>query len=402
MTFCPNCKSYINQKTANCPECGHHTSKSKPIIAVLLILVVAAGLFVVFERTQYLENTPLYDYAVTARENTFAVTDDAKIFVSDNIASNPTVQKTVDTAESQISKIGKTSPKIQESIQIIQDTIKVPVISAQKNHTAIVNYALEKINEDRAKNNLRPVKLSSNQAAQIHAQDVFDNQNISHWMSNGEKPYMTYTNAGGTGSVSQNVAIAYCSGFGCSMNPTEKIDEAQYSMMYDDASSNWGHRDNILRPYHTHVSIGVVYDDNFFALVQNFEDNYLISENPITITENKVHINSSLIGGKIPSIGIFYDPLPNEELYLQHHDDGSYKMGDAIAIVAPPAPLGSYYIQPTDHILIEAKKWSEKNPVVIEFDLSPALQSSGVYTIGVWISDEGEEFLATNYSVFYK
>lgn len=407
MKFCPNCSAHINRKVAKCPECGYLISKKpkKKIVTVLLMLVVASGLFVVLERPQYLENTPLYDYALTAREKTFAFTDDAKNFVADTVSNHPNLQKTVDTAQTQISKIGEDPPRIQGSIQTIQKAVEdtVPKISPQKTSQELVQYALQRINEDREKNNLKPVLLSLNTAAQIHANDVFENEMISHWMSNGEKPYMTYTKTGGTGYVSQNVAIASCSGFGCSMNPIKQIDEAQYSMMHDDASSNWGHRDNIFQPYHTHVSIGVAYDDNFFVLVQNFEDNYLLSETPIIFTGNNVHIQSNLKSGKIQNIGIFYDPLPSKELYLQHRDDGSYEMGDSIAVVAQPAPLGSYYVQPTDYKLIEAKKWSEKgDSVQIDFDLSPVLVKPGVYTIGVWVEDQGEEFVATSYSVFYK
>ncbi|HEY3094372.1 MAG TPA: hypothetical protein VGJ42_01305, partial [Nitrososphaera sp.] len=72
----------------------------------------------------------------------------------------------------------------------------------------LVQHALDLINKDRADSGLLPVELSSNQAAQAHAEDVFETKRISHWMTNGEKPYMTYTRYGGEGSVQQNVAIA--------------------------------------------------------------------------------------------------------------------------------------------------------------------------------------------------
>jgi len=57
----------------------------------------------------------------------------------------------------------------------------------------LVQRALDLINKDRADFGLPPVELSSNQAAQAHAEDVFSTKKISHWMTNGEKPYMTYT-----------------------------------------------------------------------------------------------------------------------------------------------------------------------------------------------------------------
>ena len=72
-------------------------------------------------------------------------------------------------------------------------------------------YALAKINEDRAKFGLSAVLLSDNKAAQVHSEDVFKTKQISHWMTNGEKPYMTYSRYGGVGDVGQNVDVE---GFG--------------------------------------------------------------------------------------------------------------------------------------------------------------------------------------------
>ena len=300
--------------------------------------------------------------------------------------------------------IQETSNNKLETAQNKVSEIKTPLISIENKIRTkeLIQHALDKINEDREKNNLKPVVLSSNSAAQSHANDVFSQKIISHWMSNGEKPYMTYTNFGGAGSVSQNVAISYCSGFGCSMDPIKEIERAEYSMMHDDASSDWGHRDNILQPYHTHVSIGISYDDNFFVLVQNFEDNYLMSENPISVTENHVYINSNLKSGNPQNIGIFYDPLPTPQLYLQHRNDGHYELGDYVAVVVPPAPLNSYYEQPSKHLLIEAENWTaDDNFILIDFDISSILVKPGVYTIGIWIDEGGKDFLVTNYAIFY-
>ncbi|HVD20722.1 MAG TPA: hypothetical protein VNB95_02135 [Nitrososphaera sp.] len=72
----------------------------------------------------------------------------------------------------------------------------------------LVQYVLDRVNKDRTDMGLLPVKLSSNEASQMHAEDVFRTKQISHWTTNGEKPYMTYTQYDGEGSVQQNVAIA--------------------------------------------------------------------------------------------------------------------------------------------------------------------------------------------------
>ena len=398
-------------------------------IGITVFLVIGAiGLFVLFEQPQFLANLPFSEFD-KIKEKTLDATKSAKNTITDTI-NNSNLQETVDSAQKQIKDSAKSVPSdIEKSLSPVQDVIKDAVkpvqpeikdtiesvqnkitetteplipIDSKKSHDELVQYALEEINKDRAKNNLTPVLLSTNVAAQNHADDVIAQRMISHWMSNGEKPYMTYTRLGGTGSVSQNIATSSCSGYGCSTDPIAQITSSEYDMMYDDGSSNWGHRDNILRPYHTHVSIGISFNDNFFVMVQNFEDNYLISENPISATGNHVTINSALKSGSIKNIGIFYDSLPTPELYLQHRNDGYYELGDNIAVVVQPPPPNSYYTQPSGYKLIEADRWNGGNSVLIDFDLSSVLTIPGVYTVGVWVDEGGESFMVTNYSIFYK
>ena len=397
-------------------------------IGITIFLIIGAIGFVIFEQPQFLTNLPFSEFD-KIKEKTLDATESAKNTLTDTI-NNSNLQETVDSAQKQIKDSAKSVPSdIEKSLSPVQDVIKDAVkpvqpeikdtiesvqnkitetteplitIDSKKSHDELVQYALEEINKDRAKNNLNPVLLSTNVAAQNHADDVIAQRMISHWMSNGEKPYMTYTSLGGTGSVSQNIATSSCSGYGCSTDPITQITSSEYDMMYDDASSNWGHRDNILQPYHTHVSIGISFNDNFFVMVQNFEDNYLISENPISVTGNHVSINSDLKSGSIQSIGIFYDSLPTPELYLQHRNDGYYELGDNVAVVVQPPPPNSYYDQPSGYKLIEADRWNGDNSVLIDFDLSSVLTRPGVYTVGVWVDEGGESFLVTNYSIFYK
>ncbi|TRZ70017.1 MAG: CAP domain-containing protein [Nitrosopumilaceae archaeon] len=288
--------------------------------------------------------------------------------------------------------------------KILEDKKSEPIqIGRGITHDDLIQYALKKINQDRQKYNFSPVSLSSNPAAQIHAEDVLKTRMISHWMSNGEKPYMTYTRLGGTGSVSQNVAISLCNGFGCNMDPIKLIESLESSMMYDDASSDWGHRDNILQPYHTQVGIGISYDDSFFTMVQNFEENYLLSENPITITGGDVQIHSNLKKVLPITVAIFYDPLPTSEFYSQHLKDHSYNMGDLVAVVQRPPPVNYYYDQPSGYKLIEATRWATNDTsIFIDFDASSVLSKPGVYTIGVKMNVDGRNTWITNYSKIYK
>jgi uncharacterized protein YkwD len=111
------------------------------------------------------------------------------------------------------------------------------------------------------------------------------NRFLSHWGSDGSKPYMRYTEQGGRGEVAENAAYSgffYNEPNAAMIEPKERINTLQHSMVYDDASSNWGHRDNILNKNHNKVNIGIAYDSVTLAYVQDFEDDYISWSVPIT------------------------------------------------------------------------------------------------------------------------
>jgi uncharacterized protein YkwD len=294
------------------------------------------------------------------------------------------------------------------AISILQPQSQEPRTVAREE---LVQNALDLINKDRADFGVPPVELSTNQAAQAHAEDVFNTKRISHWMTNGEKPYMTYTRYGGEGSVQQNVAIA---GFSagqydeCRTNilldceriePLSTIEELQYEMMYKDAECcNDGHRNNILDSRHTHVSIGIVYDRYYLAFVENFENNYGLD---VEVANGQVRISGQLLEGEeLQQIGIYYDDMPTRAVYEQNKHLLSYSAGELVATVVKPLPLGYYYEKPSGFTLIEASRWEEGDSVSVMFNLAAAVEEDGVYTLFAVVKDGEENFDVTSYSVF--
>jgi uncharacterized protein YkwD len=295
-------------------------------------------------------------------------------------------------------------------------TITILQPSSQQPRTVpreeLVQNMLDRINKDRTDLGLLPVKLSSNQAAQIHAEDVFRTRQISHWTTNGEKPYMTYTQYEGEGSVQQNVAIA---GFSpeqyeqCVTNmlvkcekvePLSTIEQLQYEMMYNDKECcNDGHKNNILDPRHTHVSIGIVYDQYYLALVQNFENNYGLD---VDVEENsEIEISGTLLDGQLDHIAIYYDEMPTRAVYEQNKDLLSYSAGELVAVVVKPLPPGYYYESVEGYNVIEADRWTvQRDSVNVMFDLADAVDEDGAYTLFALVKDGEEMFDVTSYSVF--
>lgn len=275
----------------------------------------------------------------------------------------------------------------------------------------LVQYVLDRVNKDRTDMGLLPVKLSSNEAAQMQAEDVFRTKQISHWTTNGEKPYMTYTQYDGEGSVQQNVAIA---GFSpeqyeqCVTNilvecekiePLSTIEQLQNEMMYNDKECcNDGHRNNILDPHHTHMSIGIVYDQYYIAFVQNFENNYGLN---VDVKNSEIEVSGTLLHGQLDHIAIYYDEMPTQEVYEQNKDLLSYSAGELVAMVVKPLPPGYYYESPQGYNLIEANRWDvQGDSANVMFDLADAVDKDGAYTLFAQVKDGEEMFDVTSYSVF--
>jgi hypothetical protein len=239
----------------------------------------------------------------------------------------------------------------------------------------LVQYALDKINKDRAKYNLPPVSLSKNEAAQIHAEDLFAtrSQHPSHWTTDGMKPYMKYSEYNGTGYVEQNVAItgyensaiqkcedgaAICE----KIEPYLQIDKFQWNMVNNDTSCcDDRHKTDILNGAHNDVSLGIAYDDYYFALVQNFENNYIKFNRPLIQDYKQIRLSGNISTDKyeLDSIGVYYDNTPDELLYEQNKDKISYTLGKLVAQVIKPPPVFSQYNPPSNYTLIEASKWKQ-------------------------------------------
>jgi uncharacterized protein YkwD len=266
-------------------------------------------------------------------------------------------------------------------------------------------YALEKINEDREKFGLHPLYLSQNIAAQKHAEDILSTKVLSHWTTSGESPYMTYTRYGGLGMVSQNIAMSGSPGYyaDCTsgrhlcdrVDPFEQVDIRQYGMVYTDAECcGDSHRDNILDPFHTDVSIGVAYDDYTFVIVQNFENNYIKLDKPLAKRANYVELVGDFPSGQIHAINVHYDVKPTPEIYDQNKDGSSYGLGELVATVVPPGNNSSAAV-------IVADVWnSGRQSAEIGFSLNSINESRGVYTIVVMLEDrDGNVFPAISYSL---
>lgn len=287
-------------------------------------------------------------------------------------------------------------------------------------------YALERINNDRKQFGLNPVLLSNNEAAQKHADEMLQTRKLSHWTTDGMKPYMRYSINNGTGDVTQNAAtqfmfsdgdptmeariqlckrgVAYCD----EIDVKQSIDKLQHEMIYNDLECcNDGHRHNILDPYHTHVSIGLAFDGVEIFIVQNFENQYIDWDKPASHDSNVVSMSGRTVGeADLVGIEIYYDPVPTNQTYQQNADRNAYDSGDLVGfVISKDLPVSEEAFEGIP--IIRATDWSvaEKN-----FDISFSLEKltsehgPGVYTLtlmGLELEKEDSEpYSLSSISIF--
>ena len=278
-------------------------------------------------------------------------------------------------------------------------------------------YALTLINQDRAKFGVAPVSLGSNSAAQLHAQDMVEHGYGGHWWTDGLKPYMVYSLTGGTSYVAENVARSGWTDKEWNANrcgqvlvdcevpkPKDGIKNLHWAMMYDDADSDWGHRDNILREGHRAVSIGIASNGRMLAFVQHFEGGDVEADAPPILTSGGV-LSLSLVKKRAgvhiaPIVAIYYDPPPTPKTPEQISAIRSYctgggfstRCGDPVARVLEPLPSGWYYTDIDDTDVV-ADQWTEtEDSFSFSADLGGLVAKAGVYTLAVWRDSDTGRF----------
>lgn len=129
-------------------------------------------------------------------------------------------------------------------------------------------YMVELVNRDRAAIGLKPVALDpvATAAAQKHAEEMAAYAYMAHWNLEGKLPDQRYTEAGGTGAVSENAYLSYRHDRDEGHIPLEAAPAAIFSRQeleeieaayFNEQPPYDTHRRNIADPRHTHVGIGL-------------------------------------------------------------------------------------------------------------------------------------------------
>jgi uncharacterized protein YkwD len=276
---------------------------------------------------------------------------------------------------------------------------------------SLVQYALSLINSNRKEYGLGNVTLSTEPSAQQHADSMLNYGYFSHWDIYGMKPYMRYTLLGGTEGVEENIAyqessIEKCLGPICKtygdINVKQALYDMEYNMMYNDSKCcNNGHRDNILNPFHTQVSIGIAYNSSTVYFVEDFINDYVSwSAGTPGVSNGNVYLYGNITNGySLSSIEVTYDS-PVKNMSISELDNtSSYSYGTPIAGVVSS---NSYYY-PNLTTIVANQYHTAGQQFKISFSLSKTISQygAGEYTTLVWLkAANGTDFIGSSYTAF--
>lgn len=202
---------------------------------------------------------------------------------------------------------------------------------------AFIQGALEELNKIRISQGLPPVQLINLTTAQFRVGYIAARGVLSHYDVEGRHPVYYYTRLdGGIYGAEEN--IYQCSG-ACIVDRElgRRIVEVS---VFEDADSNWGHRDSLLDPCNNYAAVAVVRNgSNIFAAV------YMLAVWIQWITPPRYADGVFYAEGiaKLPPSGELSDGRRFYEIFIyravptlaNYHRD-SYSIGDSYAGVLPP------------------------------------------------------------------
>jgi hypothetical protein len=150
--------------------------------------------------------------------------------------------------------------------------------------------------------------------ANDHARDMANRRFLSHWGSDGRKPYQRYSFAGGVDAIQENVSAADNI---LSLTPNGVAGDLldMHTTMHAETPPNDGHRRAILFPQHTHVGFGIGLMNRYLRLDELYLSRYVQVDpvpSPARI-KTKLLVSGRLLrpNDLLNSLEVYYEPLPS-------------------------------------------------------------------------------------------
>ena len=310
---------------------------------------------------------------------------------------------------------------------------------------------LDLINQARSEAGLDPVTLAENPLPQQQADSALENCLFSNWGLDGLKPYMRMSLAGDYQANGEIVAA-----YGA-CTPSETTRWADGDSVVLDVIVRWrtsmlDWQNNVLDPWYSRVSVGMAWNDHFYAVHLHFERDYVEFNTLPSISADGILSIDGSLGNGVSSptsedllIDVYYDPPPRSLTPGQLSATNCYVYGETgflVAALRPPPPPDHNYPDDTltiDYVLgctnpydvpadtpaptgfletpsvslsmhegvadwVTASSWNVSNKSFsVAADLASVIEKNGngVYTILIWaVADSGDDVLVGTYSIF--
>ena len=242
-------------------------------------------------------------------------------------------------------------------------------------HLELKQLMLRQTNQHRAEAGAPPVRMGTNPAAQIHAEEALKGCYSSHWDRWGMKPNHRYTLTGGTGADGENgLGLDFCIRQGHNYAPNRPM-ETQVPKAVQEWMDSPGHRRNMLNPAHTVLNIGIAWDKYNTNMIQQFSSDYIHYEvRPNISPDGILRLSGQVSGATLQiddsvNIQIRWDP-PLKPL-TQGQLANTYALCNPrqVGYVVEPLPPNWSYIEPE----IETK--TQEHPCVDPYQTNPSRPS---------------------------
>lgn len=243
---------------------------------------------------------------------------------------------------------------------------------------------LKLVNQERAAAKLNGLELDelASRVAAEHALDMAKGQFLSHWGSDGRKPYHRYSFAGGTDAVQENVSSAENVQSVATYGVLRDLRDMHTSMLLE-VPPNDGHRKAILFPFHTHVGFGFALKEYSLRLVELYLARYVQIEPFVKQAKPKstVVVTGRLLNAShfLNGVDVFYEPLPAPPEIDWLRTPRTVSLPTVLVRQRPKAPLGTRY---TDGSTGDFD-WDRNGYFRVRAKLFNA--EPGIYTIVFWV-----------------
>ena len=246
------------------------------------------------------------------------------------------------------------------------------------------------INKERSQAGLNHLQLDdlANKVASEHAQDMARGHFLSHWGSDGRKPYQRFALAGGTDAVQENASAANNIQSIVVEGIFEDLRDMHASMMAEVPPTD-GHRKTILYPFHTHVGFGLAFNGYNLRLDELFLARWVqLDPVPREAKPNSiVAIKGRMINPShfLNEVDIFFEPLPEPPDIDWLRTPRAVSLPNEYTTLRPRAPHGTRY---SDGSLGDFDWGDGKFRATVKLNKGP-----GIYTMVLFVrrvpSDKG-------------